>query len=40
MESGLKAASGNALNLSGINPGNVIAGDKYNIIPIDKIPGQ
>jgi uncharacterized surface protein with fasciclin (FAS1) repeats len=40
MESGLKAASGKALNLSGVNPGNLITGDKYNIIPIDKLPGQ
>lgn len=40
MASGLKTANGNPLNLAGVNPGSLITGDNYNIIPIDKIPGQ
>jgi hypothetical protein len=40
MESGLKTANGNPLNLGGVNLGSLISGDKYNVIPVDKVPGQ
>ena len=39
-QSGLKAASGQDLNLSGVNLGNLISDDKFNIIPVDKVLGQ
>lgn len=34
---GLKSAGGNALNLGGINMGSLIGGEKFNILPIDKL---
>ena len=40
MQSGLATAGGKALDLSGVKVGDMIAGDKFNIFPIDKIPGQ
>ena len=40
MQSGLKAASGKALDLSGAKLGDMISGDKFNIIPVDKVVGQ
>ena len=39
-QSGLKAASGQDLNLSGVNLGTLISDDKFNIIPVDKVLGQ
>jgi len=39
-QSGLKTASGQDLNLSGVNLGNMISDDKFNIIPVDKVLGQ
>jgi len=38
-KSGLKAASGKALDLGGATLGNMISGNKYNVFPIDKILG-
>lgn len=40
MQSGLATAGGKALDLSGVKVGDMISGDKFNIFPIDKIPGQ
>jgi len=40
MQSGLTAASGKALDLSGAKLGDQISGDKFNIIPVDKVLGQ
>jgi uncharacterized surface protein with fasciclin (FAS1) repeats len=40
MQSGLTAASGQALNLEGAKLGDVISDDKFNIIPVDKVLGQ
>lgn len=34
---GLKTSGGKPLSLSGVNMGSVISGDKYNIIPVDKV---
>ena len=39
-QSGVKTASGQDLNLSGVNLGNMISDDKFNIIPVDKVLGQ
>ena len=39
-QSGLSAISGKALNLGGANLGNLISGDKFNVIPVDKVLGQ
>jgi len=39
-QSGLKTASGQDLNVSGVNMGNMITDDKFNIIPVDKVLGQ
>jgi len=39
MQSGLKAASGKALDLGGAKLGSLISGDKFNIIPVDKVLG-
>jgi uncharacterized surface protein with fasciclin (FAS1) repeats len=39
-QSGLKTAAGNALNLNGANLGDVVTGDKFNIIPVNKVLGQ
>jgi uncharacterized surface protein with fasciclin (FAS1) repeats len=38
-QSGLKAASGKALDLGGATLGNMISGDNYNVFPIDKVLG-
>jgi hypothetical protein len=40
MQSGLNTAGGKPLDLSGVKVGDVISDDKFNIFPIDKIPGQ
>jgi uncharacterized surface protein with fasciclin (FAS1) repeats len=40
MQSGLAAASGKALDLSGAKLGDMISDDKFNAFPIDKIPAQ
>jgi hypothetical protein len=40
MQAGVTAASGKTLDLSGAKLGDMISGDKFNIFPIDKIPGQ
>ena len=40
MQSGLATAGGKALDLSGVKVGDMISGDKFNIFPVDKIPGQ
>lgn len=40
MQSGLKAASGKALNLGGAKVGDLVSGDKFNIFPVDKVLGQ
>jgi len=40
MESGLKAASGKALNLGSATLGNLISNDKFNVLPIDKLFGS
>ena len=40
MQSGLATAGGKALDLSGVKVGDMIPGDKFNIFPIDKLPGQ
>ena len=37
MQSGLKNAAGNALNLGTAKLGDLISGDKFNIFPIDKL---
>ena len=37
---GLKTASGEPLNLAGANLGSVMAGDDYNVFPIDKVLGK
>src|ERR1044072_9725757 len=37
---GAKTATGQDLNLSGVNLGNMISDDKFNIIPVDKVLGQ
>ena|SRR5215471_17974613 len=37
--SALKTAGGKALDLGGAALGNMISGDKFNVIPIDKILG-
>jgi len=39
MKSGLKAASGKALDLGGAKLGDMIGGDKFNVIPVDKVLG-
>ena len=39
-EAGLKSAGGKALDLAGANLGSLITGDKFNIIPVDKILGK
>jgi len=36
---GLKAASGKALDASGLKLGDLIGGDKFNVFPIDKVLG-
>jgi hypothetical protein len=36
-KSGLKAASGLALNLGGATLGRLISSDQYNVFPIDKV---
>lgn len=36
---GLKAASGKALDVSGVKLGDLIGGDKFNVFPIDKVLG-
>ena len=40
MQSGVTAASGKSLDLTGAKLGDMISGDKFNIIPVDKVPGQ
>ena len=40
MQSGMTAASGKALNLGGAKLGDLMSGDKFNIIPVDKVLGQ
>lgn len=39
-QSGLTTAGGKALDLAGANLGNLVSGDKFNIIPVDKILGK
>ena len=39
-QSGLKSAGGKALDLAGASLGSLVAGDKFNIIPINKIIGK
>jgi len=39
-QAGLKSAGGKDLNLGGANLGSLIGGDKFNIIPVDKVLGQ
>ena len=34
---GIKSAGGKGLDLAGANLGNMISGDKFNIIPVDKV---
>ena len=34
---GLKSAGGKALDLTGANLGSLVSGDKFNILPIDKL---
>jgi len=36
-QSGLKSAGGKMLDLAGANLGSLMSGDKFNIIPIDKV---
>ena len=36
-QSGLKSAGGKALDLAGAGLGSLIGGDKFNILPIDKV---
>ena len=38
--SGLQSAGGKALDLAGAQLGNLISGDKFNIIPINKVLGK
>jgi uncharacterized surface protein with fasciclin (FAS1) repeats len=40
MKSGIKTASGKALNLGSAKLGDLIGGDKFNAFPIDKIVGS
>jgi len=40
MQPRLTAASGRALDVGGANLGDQISGDKFNIIPVDKVLGQ
>jgi uncharacterized surface protein with fasciclin (FAS1) repeats len=40
MKSGIKAASGKALNLGSAKLGDLIGGDTFNAFPIDKILGS
>jgi len=40
MQSGLKAASGKALDLGSSTLGNLISNDKFNILPISKLLGS
>jgi len=37
---GATAASGKALDLTGVKLGDMITDDKFNIIPVDKVVGQ
>lgn len=39
-QAGVKTAAGNALNLNGANLGDLVPGDKFNIIPVNKVLGQ
>jgi uncharacterized surface protein with fasciclin (FAS1) repeats len=39
-EAGLKSAGGKALDLAGANLGSLVSGDKFNIIPVDKVLGK
>jgi uncharacterized surface protein with fasciclin (FAS1) repeats len=39
-QAGLKSAGGKALNLAGANLGSLISGDKFNILPVDKVLGM
>jgi hypothetical protein len=36
-QSGLKSAGGKMLDLAGANLGSLMSGDKFNILPIDKV---
>lgn len=40
MQSGLEAVSGRMLNLGTAKLGNLVSGDKFNIVPIDKLLGR
>ncbi len=40
MQSGLTAASGKALDLSGAKLGDMISDKNFNVFPVDKVPGQ
>ena len=40
MQSGLTAASGKALDLGTAQLGNLVSGDKFNIIPVNKLLGM
>jgi len=40
MQPGLATAGGKTLDLASVKLGDMIAGDKFNIFPVDKIPGQ
>ncbi|MCU7552413.1 fasciclin domain-containing protein [Chitinophagaceae bacterium LB-8] len=40
MQTGLKAASGKALDLGSAKLGDLIGGEKFNIFPVDKLLGQ
>jgi uncharacterized surface protein with fasciclin (FAS1) repeats len=40
MQSGVASAAGKPLDLSGVKLGDMISGDKFNIFPVDKIPGK
>ena len=37
LKTGLKTVAGNSLNLGGINLGDIIGGENFNIFPIDKL---
>lgn len=39
-QSGLKTAAGDTLNLNGANLGDLVTGDKFNIIPVNKVLGK
>lgn len=39
LKSGVKAASGKALDLGGAKLGDMIGGDKFNVFPLDKVLG-